>query len=155
MPVAAIGGIGAAVSLGGMHGLGGFYAVIGVVWIFILIIFIVELIIMLWLRPYITGCVAKFYDFLRGSQPLNQGGWSGPGGGDPWDRKTREQKDAWDYSSYTWSSGRPSNPAGNLNPPAPQDQTEAQGGGKGGSQGGTEEPPQDGQPPRGPNYPKY
>ena len=109
------------------------------------VIFVAELVISLWLQPYLTGSVARFYDFLLGRQPQKQGGWTAPGGGgqDPWDRNGPERRDAWDQSSYTWTAGQPGQSRETLNPPA----------------GGTEER-KDGEGdgpdrPSGPSYPKY
>ena len=46
----------------------------------------------LWLKPYVTGAMAKFYDWADGSAGSMQGGPSFDGGwGDP--------------GNYTWNSG--------------------------------------------------
>ena len=107
-------------------------------------IFVAEYIISLWLQPYVTGSVARFYDFLRGSYPASQGGWTGPGGGkDPWDRNGSERRAGWDQSSYTWTAGQPGQPQETLNPPP-------------GEAGEGERPDGSGQDtPDGPSYPKY
>lgn len=69
--------------------------------------FIGSAIIGLWLRPYQTGAMAKFYDWAKGaSAPAGPAGWSGPTG-------------------YSWSTGStisgPSNPGGATGPTGPKD----------------------------------
>ena len=142
--VLVLGGVlGAALSASGQ--VADLFAVLGIFWVIVLILLLVQLAISLWLQPYLTGSVARFYDFLLGRQPQKQGGWTAPGGGgqDPWDRNGPERRDAWDQSSYTWTAGQPGQSRETLNPPA----------------GGTEERKDgegDGQDrPSGPSYPKY
>ena len=135
----------AQVAVLGNDSVGAMAAMAGTMLLTMGVIFVAELVISLWLQPYLTGSVARFYDFLLGRQPQKQGGWTAPGGGgqDPWDRNGPERRDAWDQSSYTWTAGQPGQPRETLNPPA----------------GGTEER-KDGEGdgpdrPSGPSYPKY
>lgn len=137
--------MGAQVAVLGNNSMAALTAVAGTALLTMGVIFVAELIISLWLQPYLTGSVARFYDFLLGRQPQKQGGWTAPGGGgqDPWDRNGPERRDAWDQSSYTWTAGQPGQSRETLNPPA----------------GGTEER-KDGEGngqdrPSGPSYPKY
>lgn len=121
------------------------FIVWGIFWVIVLILLLVQLAISLWLLPYLTGCVARFYDCLRGGQPLNQGGWpgSGSGGQDPWDRRETAKRDGWDQSSYTWTAGQPGQSQGTPSQPSGED-------GEGKEQAG------DGKDtPSGPSYPKY
>ena len=135
----------AQVAVLGNDSVGAMAAMAGTMLLTMGVIFVAELVISLWLQPYLTGSVARFYDFLLGRQPQKQGGWTAPGGGgqDPWDRNGPERRDAWDQSSYTWTAGQPGQSRETLNPPA----------------GGTEERKDgegDGQDrPSGPSYPKY
>lgn len=135
----------AQVAVLGNDSVGAMAAMAGTMLLTMGVIFVAELVISLWLQPYLTGSVARFYDFLLGRQPQKQGGWTAPGGGgqDPWDRNGPERRDAWDQSSYTWTAGQPGQSRETLNPPA----------------GGTEER-KDGEGdeqdrPSGPSYPKY
>ena len=135
----------AQVAVLGNDSVGAMAAMAGTMLLTMGVIFVAELVISLWLQPYLTGSVARFYDFLLGRQPQKQGGWTAPGSGgqDPWDRNGPERRDAWGQSSYTWTAGQPGQPRETLNPPA----------------GGTEERKDgegDGQDrPSGPSYPKY
>ncbi len=76
------------------------------------VILLVEGIISLWLLPYLTGSVAKFYDFWKGCSPDPQGDWSmGRGGG------TAEVSGE-DFP-YAWLSGQQSGQPAPPAPPAP------------------------------------
>lgn len=133
---------------GGMDGVYGLAMMSGTGILFIISILVVELVISLWLQPYLTGSIAKFYDFLKGGQNATQpGGWGGTGGGgqEPWNRTTGYGAgDPWDQSSYTWTTGQPGQPSGTPNPPSGQGE-EKQDGEEGDS-------PQNS---NGPSYPKY
>ena len=96
----------------------------GTVVLFAAIIFVVEAIISLWLQPYLTGSVAKFYDQLR-LGPAGGQGEAGRSGG--WDA-------AGGYDSYTWHNG----PAGAGEQPGPNP---ADGDGTGTSDGGQQTGP--------------
>lgn len=75
-----IGGV-AMVASGGRNPLGGLYTILATFWLGLLVIVVGLTVINLWLQPYITGSVARFYDFHRSGQMGGEtsGGWSGGG----------------------------------------------------------------------------
>lgn len=99
---------------------GGLIAASGFALVIIAVVVIAATVLMLWLRPYITGSMAKFYDWTQGR---GDGAGHGPGfgsGSGGWSERT----------DYTWSSGAGSgiglgsgsgNGGPKPNPPKPRD----------------------------------
>ena len=133
--------VGGGLIAGGAVEVADFMVILGVFWVVLLIVVVAEVIISLWLTPYLTASEARFYDFFRGNAAprLDEPG-SGSGAY------------TGDYSSYSWS-GQPGQSGRSegwdqpqqepREPEQPQDD---------GAQGG--EDPKD-TPPSGPSYPKY
>lgn len=116
--------IGVQLALGGADDLGGLIASAGVGLLVLVSALIGAWVLGLWLRPYETGAMAKFYDWAKGSA---DGISRGPGYG--------SGADGWsEHIDYTWNSGP----------------TAGTGVGSGPRDGGN--PPQ--QPPRAPKSPR-
>ena len=144
--------IGGAVLAAAASGGAGLFAVLGVYWVVLLVMMLAIFLVTLWLSPYITGCTARFYDFLRGGAvpPLSEdGGWG----------QTNKSGYTGDYSSYTWtdktSQSGQSEGWGQPQPPQePKAPEQLPGGTDGGEPESSEEGPKD-PPPSGPSYPQY
>ena len=70
--VIGIGAAGVATGISSIGAIGGMVG--GAVFVLILILAVVYLISM-WLQPYITGCVAKFYLFFQPQEPVAESAW--------------------------------------------------------------------------------
>lgn len=123
------------------------------------VILLVEGIISLWLLPYLTGSVAKFYDFWKGDRPDPQGDWSVGGGSGTAKASGEDFPYAWlsgQQSGQPWMPPAPPEPPEPPTPPAPptpptppappEPAVPEQ------EQQGRKEPPANRS---GPNYPKY
>ena len=131
--------VGGGLIAGGAVEVADFMVILGVFWVVLLIVVVAEVIISLWLTPYLTASEARFYDFFRGSAAprLDEPG-SGAYTGD--------------YSSYSWS-GQPGQSGRSEGWDQPkQEPQEPEQPRDDGAQGG--EDPKD-TPPSGPSYPKY
>jgi len=118
--VACLGGTGAVV--GALSAFTELPAGVGVVGLVVMAAaFIGAAVLGLWLRPYATGAMARFYDWTGGAAGVLHGGPDFGAGADGWS----------DPGSYTWTSGPSS----------------GSGAGSGG-QGGGDVPPRPKQPPR-------
>lgn len=90
---------------GGASDITGMIASAGVGLLVMLVALIAAAVISLWLRPYETGAMAKFYDWAKGSAaPAGPAGWNGP-------------------ADYTWSthSTIPGPGSGPTGPTGPKD----------------------------------
>lgn len=99
---------------------GGLIAASGFALVIIAVVVIAATVLMLWLRPYITGSMAKFYDWTQGRDDSAGHGPGFGGGSGGWS----------EHTDYTWSSGAGSgtglgsgsgNGGPKPNPPKPRD----------------------------------
>lgn len=99
---------------------GGLVAASGFALVIIAVVVIAATVLMLWLRPYITGSMAKFYDWTQDRGDNVRHGPDFGGGSSGWS----------EHTDYTWSSGAGSgtglgsgsgNGAPKPNPPKPRD----------------------------------
>ena len=66
------------VAYGRVSDIGGMIASAGMGLLIMLVMFLGGAILSLWLSPYRTGAMAKFYDWAKGAAPKGPAGWSGP-----------------------------------------------------------------------------
>lgn len=111
----AIMSVGIQLLAGGTDDVGGLLASAGVALVVVAVAVIGAAVLGLWLRPYVTGAMARFYDWARGAPAGSAGGpgagsWSGP-------------------SDYAWTSGSRSGagtgPKNGGLPPVPPPQAPA------------------------------
>lgn len=90
------------VAYGRVSDIGGMIASAGVGLLIMLVMFLGGTILSLWLSPYRTGAMAKFYDWAKGAAPKGPAGWSGP-------------------TDYNWSTRSTISGPGPTGPTGPRD----------------------------------
>ena len=90
------------VAYGRVSDIGGMIASAGVGLLIMLVMFLGGAILSLWLSPYRTGAMAKFYDWAKGAAPKGPAGWSGP-------------------TDYNWSTRSTISGPGPTGPTGPRD----------------------------------